>query len=183
MGKPLKSKILKLFAEGKTYNEISKTLRCSKGTISFHCSKFIENKFSEDKVKEYQDYYNLGFNLKQTALHFKVAPKSLSKRLKLRKLNRLQIIQKANLRKTSYRNEVKKKCVEYKGGKCLICEYNRCYAALDFHHKNPEDKDFTISGGTKSFENLKPELDKCILVCRNCHSEIHSGLINLTNYF
>ena len=37
-------------------------------------------------------------------------------------------------------------------------------------------KDFTISGGTKSFENLKPEVDKCILVC---HREIHAGLVDL----
>ena len=47
---------------------------------------------------------------------------------------------------------------------------------MDFHHINPQEKDFQISGGTKSFESLKSELDKCILVCRNCHSEIHAGL-------
>ena len=41
---------------------------------------------------------------------------------------------------------------------------------------------FNISGGTKSFKKLKPEIDKCILVCSNCHREIHAGLINILNW-
>ena len=81
---------------------------------------------------------------------------------------------------SSYRREVKRKLIEYKGGKCQICGYNRCQEALEFHHLDPSQKDFTISGGTKSFESLKPEVDKCILVCANCHREIHSGLIDNT---
>lgn len=71
------------------------------------------------------------------------------------------------------------KMVEYKGGKCEICGYNKCIEALEFHHINPKEKDFSISGGTKSFNTLKPELDKCILVCANCHREIHSGITKL----
>ena len=78
-----------------------------------------------------------------------------------------------------YRREVKRKLIEYKGGKCQICGYNRCQEALEFHHLDPSQKDFTISGGTKSFESLKPEVDKCILVCANCHREIHAGLIKI----
>lgn len=80
---------------------------------------------------------------------------------------------------SSYRREVKRKLIEYKGGKCQICGYNRCQEALEFHHLDPSQKDFTISGGTKSFESLKPEVDKCILVCANCHREIHAGLIKI----
>lgn len=80
---------------------------------------------------------------------------------------------------SSYRREVKRKLIEYKGGKCQICGYNRCQEALEFHHLDPSQKDFTISGGTKSFESLKPEVDKCILVCANCHREIHAGLIKV----
>jgi predicted HNH restriction endonuclease len=37
-----------------------------------------------------------------------------------------------------------------------------------------QEKDFSISGKTLSFEKMKKEVDKCILVCSNCHSEIHS---------
>ena len=75
-----------------------------------------------------------------------------------------------------WRNRVKTKLVEYKGGKCQCCGYNRCIRALEFHHLDPSQKDFTISGKSKSFETLKKEADKCILVCSNCHKEIHAGI-------
>lgn len=71
---------------------------------------------------------------------------------------------------------VKKMGIEYKGGKCERCGYNRCIEALEFHHLNPEEKDFQFSGNgnCKSWNTVKKELDKCILVCSNCHREIHS---------
>lgn len=70
------------------------------------------------------------------------------------------------------RNKIK--LVEYKGGKCEICGYNKCIDALEFHHLNPEEKDFGLScGDTRSLEKLKSEADKCILVCANCHRELH----------
>ena len=74
----------------------------------------------------------------------------------------------------------KQKCVDYKGGKCIICEYKKCNSALEFHHLNSAEKDFAISSvKTHQFgEKVKKELDKCILVCRNCHAEIHAGVIN-----
>lgn len=77
--------------------------------------------------------------------------------------------------------EFKIKCVEYKGGKCQICPYNRYIGALEFHHLDPTKKDFNISHiKAYSFSNIiKKELDKCILVCSNCHREIHAGLIKL----
>lgn len=69
---------------------------------------------------------------------------------------------------------VKQQALEYKGGKCSICGYNKCQAALQFHHIDPIQKDFSISGHKcMSFNTIKPELDKCILVCSNCHAEIH----------
>ena len=78
-----------------------------------------------------------------------------------------------NVRRRRYR--LKEKAVEYKGGKCEICGYDKCIDALEFHHKNPEEKDFGISSGeTKSWEKIKKELDKCIMLCANCHREIHS---------
>jgi len=65
--------------------------------------------------------------------------------------------------------------VLYKGGKCEICGYNKCLGALDFHHLNPNEKDFSISDSSKyhNLEEMKKEVDKCILVCANCHREIH----------
>lgn len=77
------------------------------------------------------------------------------------------------------RNKVKEMAVEYKGGKCSVCGYDRCADALEFHHLDPSQKDFGISSKryTRSWVKVKEELDKCILVCSNCHREIHSGLI------
>ena len=72
------------------------------------------------------------------------------------------------------RETIKKLAVEYKGGRCQICGYNKCIAALDFHHVDG-NKDYGISanGYSHSWEKIKTELDKCILVCSNCHREIH----------
>ena len=75
---------------------------------------------------------------------------------------------------TIKRRAIKKALVLYKGGKCEICGYNKCMRALEFHHLNPNEKDFTLSRYlTREFSDLKKEVDKCILVCSNCHAEIH----------
>lgn len=74
------------------------------------------------------------------------------------------------------RKKIKEKAVEYKGGKCEICGYNKCIDALEFHHLNPKEKDFGIGekGYTRSWIKIQEELDKCIMVCANCHREIHN---------
>ena len=74
------------------------------------------------------------------------------------------------------REVIKQKAIDYKGGKCVKCDYNKCNAALDFHHIDPSQKDFNIAakGYTRSWNKVKAELDKCILLCANCHREIHS---------
>lgn len=79
-----------------------------------------------------------------------------------------------------YRQEMKIKAAEYKGGCCQCCGYSRCMGALEFHHLDPKKKDFGIAAVTRSWENIKDELDKCILVCANCHREIHAGIIDVS---
>lgn len=75
---------------------------------------------------------------------------------------------------TSWRQRLKKKAIEYKGGSCSRCNYSKSVRALTFHHLDPQEKDFGIgSGDTKSWETVKKELDKCILLCANCHAEEH----------
>lgn len=62
-----------------------------------------------------------------------------------------------------------------KSNGCAICGYNKCDAALDFHHVNPEDKKFYISNkALLSDKNIAEELNKCILLCCRCHREIHA---------
>jgi hypothetical protein len=75
------------------------------------------------------------------------------------------------------RKKLKILAIEYKGGSCSKCGYDKCVDALDFHHLKPEEKEFNFSSGgyTRSWDKMKKELDKCILVCANCHREIHSS--------
>ena len=78
---------------------------------------------------------------------------------------------------TEWRRRTKLKAVEYKGGKCIRCGYNKNVAALDFHHRDPSTKSFGIanSGNCIAWELVQIELDKCDLVCANCHREIESS--------
>jgi hypothetical protein len=69
---------------------------------------------------------------------------------------------------------ITQKAVEYKGGSCQICGYNKCIRALTFHHRDPKEKSFPISGShCRSWEAIQAELDKCDLLCFNCHMELH----------
>ena len=73
------------------------------------------------------------------------------------------------------RKKIKADLVEYKGGKCTVCGYDKCIAALEFHHQDHTKKDFSLSkkGYTYGLDKAKKEVDKCILVCSNCHRDFH----------
>ena len=77
-----------------------------------------------------------------------------------------------------WRLRQKQRAIDYKGGKCSACGYNKCPDALDFHHLDPTEKEFGLasSGITRAWERVKKELDKCILLCANCHRELHYQL-------
>lgn len=78
----------------------------------------------------------------------------------------------------SWRVRTKMRLIDLKGGSCQRCGYNkRIPGAYDFHHRNPEEKDFGIGGKTKSFELLKEEVEKCDLLCRTCHAEVHHEIV------
>jgi hypothetical protein len=70
--------------------------------------------------------------------------------------------------------QYKIKSVKYKGGKCCKCGYSGCVGSLHFHHLDPVKKDPDWKKmRTWKFDRIKKELDKCELVCANCHGEIH----------
>lgn len=75
----------------------------------------------------------------------------------------------------------KQKCVDFLGGKCSKCGYNKCNAALDFHHIDSTIKKYNLGTLMKSisFDKIKSELDKCVLLCANCHREHHSLTYNI----
>lgn len=79
------------------------------------------------------------------------------------------------------RFSLKERCIAYMGGSCSRCGYNKSKRALSFHHKDPTQKKFQISGKhCFSWEKIRVELDKCIMLCANCHMEDHEEESNLT---
>jgi hypothetical protein len=90
---------------------------------------------------------------------------------------------KNDKRRKKNRNLYKQECRDILGAKCMICGYNKCQNALHFHHIDPKTKSFTVSDAfarkTYSQEEVEAEIKKCVLVCANCHTEIHAELIKL----
>ena len=71
----------------------------------------------------------------------------------------------------------KQKAVAYKGGKCCICGYSKSLRSLNFHHTDPIQKEFSIAKHKcLNWADTQQELDKCVLVCANCHGEIHDNI-------
>ena len=75
------------------------------------------------------------------------------------------------------RQKIRLMAIRHKGGRCSRCGYDQCVEALEFHHLDPAEKDFGISekGYTRSWNRVLAELEKCILVCANCHRELHAN--------
>jgi hypothetical protein len=70
--------------------------------------------------------------------------------------------------------------LDYKGGACVLCAYRDHWAALTFHHVDPRLKRFNIAGSHgRKLETLREELDRCVLVCANCHDEIEDGMTSV----
>lgn len=81
-----------------------------------------------------------------------------------------------------WRQNTKDRMVEAFGGKCCICEYDKCNDALEFHHLDPSEKEFSYSaarGNIKGWKTLVKEMKKCVMLCSNCHKEIHSPRGNI----
>lgn len=77
------------------------------------------------------------------------------------------------------RARLKERIIYVMGEKCQCCGYNKCNTALELHHLDPKEKDFSIGSNTNNrWQNVRNEIQKCILVCANCHREIHYGLID-----
>ena len=74
------------------------------------------------------------------------------------------------------RRKVRLMAVQHAGGRCSRCGYDKCVEALEFHHLDSSQKDFGISsrGYTRSWARVREEIEKCVLVCANCHRELHA---------
>jgi|SRR3989339_2055676 len=73
------------------------------------------------------------------------------------------------------RFRAKAAAIKYLGGKCQKCTWRGNQAAMQFHHKDQNEKDFIIGNvANKSWDSIKKEMQKCILLCANCHMVEHS---------
>jgi hypothetical protein len=191
-----KKQVLYLRKQGLTIPEISKTLGIGIGTIGYHLKN---QNLKSKKLKTQKDltfneielivktYIKLKGNLKKTNLEIDFASKWTIKNILIKeniynkfKPTEKEIRRKKSLNVINWKKQKKLLLIQHKGGKCERCGYNKCEEALEFHHLDPTKKDFTISSNSYSFQKMKTEADKCILVCSNCHREIHWELKQIT---
>jgi DNA-binding CsgD family transcriptional regulator len=183
MAQGLKEKIFDLRGQGYSYNEITDKLKCSKSSVAYHCGKLgianiglQKNKLLNKEIEKVKEFYIL-HSLKETIKKFNISASTVKRYAKKEKRELLTEVEKRGRnyeRVKTHRQKIKSKSVQYKGGKCEKCGYNKCEWAFDFHHLDKAKKDFSIAQySTVSWEKIKKELDKCIMVCANCHREIH----------
>ncbi len=144
-----------------------------------------DSKMSQTTVKYWMKKYGLQSTKKQFGFEFD-PDKKFCPNCKL-VLDRIMFYKRTNGNSTTNckiclnivtvnrQRKLKQQCLDYKGNKCNRCGYNKCVNAMEFHHMNPDEKDFNISRIKllKFTDIVKQELDKCELLCSNCHREVH----------
>lgn len=178
----MKKRILELRKSGMSYSQISNEIGCSKATVSYHCKKngiggSIDSP-DEKMIENINEYYKT-HTLDETSNKFGLSRTTVIKYVE----NKRAILTDEERQAKKYewiksrRQRLKEKAVEYKGGCCEKCGYDKCSWALDFHHIDPSEKDFSFSQfSTRSWDNMKVEIDKCMMLCSNCHRELHYEL-------
>lgn len=133
-------------------------------TQSCGCGCLLNNKNTKEKICEIcgKKFFPLSVNAINRKYCYDCSPEINEKCSKAERI-------------TVFRRAMKKEAVKRKGGKCEICGYSKNTHALQFHHLDPSIKEFGLAqnGNVKSWENYWQEVQKCILVCANCHAEIH----------
>ena len=147
-----------LISQDKSISEISKYFNISKTTLRY----WMKNYGLKSNIPKYSERFDFRCSCGETD----------SKKFYGKKKNICGKCQ--NKYVTEVGRKKKKQAVEYLGGKCKICGYNEHMCSLDFHHIDGSTKDENFSSKRGwSWEKLKKELDKCILLCKNCHSAVH----------
>lgn len=180
-GSGIGNKIHALRRLGKTYKQIQEELSCPHSTVAYHAvklglgSKNNHSKPSFETILEMQLEYDLCGSSVKVAKRFGYSQSTVLKWVKTKE-SKFKTLEEKRVQLTksvqARRKKLKQLLVDYKGGKCQRCTYNKCIGALEFHHREPSQKVFNIGHGTYSLEKLKVEADKCDLVCSNCHREL-----------
>lgn len=157
--------IEKLISEGKSQRQIAETLGVSQTNIRYWLKKY--------KLKTSKNKYNKKEN------QICRCGESNLKNFYPYKVGWCKACHNKYVVKRMKENRIR--AVDYLGGKCKECGYNRCNCALDIHHLDPSKKDenFVRMRGW-GWNKIKKELDGCILLCKNCHALVHHGDIEIT---
>lgn len=158
-----KEEIIPLVEEGYSIDKLSKYFKCSWSNIRYYLKKFglktkNPNSKTLSKIGEQCQCVHCGriyiYTRKAGHKHTVCNSCLASKR----------------------KYHVKKKLVEYKGGKCVECGFVGDAVSFDFHHTK-SNKDFNIAGNyNRTWKILLEEVDKCVLLCSNCHRVVHSKI-------
>lgn len=153
-------------------SEIAKRTHCSRNKVIYWLNKY--------KLKTpRQNSVNNNYETKLCGKCRQIKSKTEFYSGKKNKLLSYCISCKHNYYKNKRKN-FKTQIVELKGGKCINCGYNKCFAALDLHHISPKEKEFSFNRSNLSLSpKILKELEKCILLCSNCHREIHNGCLKI----
>jgi len=188
-----KDDILRLRDQGLSYRAIEKELGCSRATVAYHCQGREGN---VELILSNRDHFRRTLNIPQSKeallrwlLLDGVQRKNIADALSLPYQDVLRFARKECLAKSreelsNYervkrrRRHLKMLAVAMLGGKCIRCGYHRSLRAMDFHHPDPDGKDFSVStNANRAWSKMKAEVAKCVLLCSNCHREEHDLLV------
>jgi hypothetical protein len=129
--------------------------------------------------KKYQKEYCKTEKYKQSHKRYQQSEKG--KTVQKTALKKYRQSEKGKNKKKELRMGYKKILIRLKQNGCSICGYNECQDALDFHHANPNDKKFNlcVDGIERKDDLIIDELNKCILLCKNCHAKIHNSEVKI----
>jgi len=170
-----------LISKGNRIKEVSEktliTINDIKILYRIYKSESSDNMYGDIDKKLIKDFYFDCKSIKKTAKHFSCSREYVKKVIDYENLPKPKKVPNSEA-VISWRRRRKVELVEYKGGECKCCGYKKSLSVLQFHHIDPNEKDFNIGASTLSVEKLKFGVDKCLLVCANCHLEIHEEMRN-----
>jgi 5-methylcytosine-specific restriction endonuclease McrA len=168
-------------------NNLTKIINCSAKTIGNARKKFGIPALHSRKWTEEDINLTLNKKRKCTVCHlikeeecFYVDKSRFYQAKKISRLRR-QCISCVEVKRRSARRDHKIKAINLLGGKCQNCGFSSYLSSLQFHHVNSYNKEFTISKDInfKNFNKILSELDKCCLLCSNCHDALHGNDLQL----
>jgi hypothetical protein len=184
------TKIKELRDDGFTCRQIAKLVQCGASSVLYHTNqhtrrlaggenirgrgKRLDEKLRNEMHSMFDSAVSNKYISRQTGI-------SVSTIRKHRHPELAQQYKDRNAHRATRKRQIWVDLKNERHNKCELCGYDRHPKCLDFHHKNPKDKLFTISQSEgRNIDAVYAEAAKCILVCKNCHALIHAGVIEIT---